>query len=481
MRTPYQHQVATDFLDDAMLQRLHETALRILSEIGLEVAHEGARESMSAAGFRVSGDRVFFAPHVVDEYLEERRRRLVSERGLAPPAPPPADDYKLHLSVGVYAHHVHDLNADRIVPYTCDSLTEMTKLVDVLEERALHSAAPGYPLDLPPALQPIAKYRIGALYSRHGEWPVDPISERSIPYVFDMADALGHSIRSLPVYVFSPLRLAGESLGVVMKYRDHLDAVHVSAMPSVGATVPIMPFGALAVAIAEVLGGFVTMAVVTGLPVEFGIGLHAFDLRFGTMVFGSPEAYLFGQLGPIVNEFYDSGRPRRRHLGLAAGGTHSRANFPNAQAAAEKAAIMTTGALIGVRHFDGIGILSVDEVFSPEQVLVDCEIKDQVERLIGGLDMTDGGYDWVQEVRRGVEGSFLTLESTLDHYRDTYWHPELFDRGFLAAYGYEGRLKLARRAREMVRQYIARHEYEPPAAVRHAVDRIWQRAVRELS
>ncbi|MHB0876934.1 MAG: trimethylamine methyltransferase family protein [Anaerolineae bacterium] len=480
MRIPYQHQPTTDFLDDAKLQRIHQTALRLLQEVGLEVSHEGALTQMASAGFRVGGNRVYFEPHVVEEYLVERRRRLEAERAAEPPQPPATDDFKLHLSVGVYAHHVHDLDGDRIVPYTCDSLTEMTKLVDVLEERNLHAPAPGYPLDVAPALQPIAKYRIGALYSRHGEWPVDPISEESIPYIFEIADALGHAVRSLPVYVFSPLRLAGESLGVIMKYRHLLDRVHVGAMPSVGATVPIMPFGALATSVAEVVGGFVALSVITGLPVDFGIGLHAFDLRFGTMVFGSPEAYLFGQLGPEVNEFYDSGRRRRRRLGLASGGTHSRANFPNAQAAAEKASIMTTGALIGVRWFDGIGILSVDEVFSAEQVLIDCEIKDQVERLIGGLDMSGEGYDWVEEVRQGVQGSFVSTDSTLDGYRETYWHPELFDRGFLAAYGYDGRMKLAERAHAMVRRYVARHEFEPGDAVRRAVDRVWEKAVREL-
>ena len=478
--TPYQHACTTDFLALDQAERIHQTVLRLLREVGLVVAHEGARKKMAAAGFRASGERVYFEPHVVEEHLAERRRRHEAERS-AQPADVSPDDGTLHLSVGVYAHHVHDLDADRIVPYTSDRLIEMTKLVDVLEERNVHSPAPGYPLDVPPPLQPIAKYRIGALYSRHGEWPVDPIAAASIPYVFEMAQVMGHPMRSLPVYVFSPLRLAGESLAVVLRYRERIEHVHVSGMPSVGGTAPILPFGALALAAAEAIGGFITLSVVTGLTVDFGVGLHAFDLRHGTMVFGSPEAYLFGQLGAEINEFYESGRPRRRRRGHAAAGIHVRANFPGAQAAAEKASLMTAGALIGARWFDGAGILSVDEVFSAEQLLVDCEIKDQVQRLIAGLDMGDGGYDWVEEVRRGVEhSSFVALDSTLDHYRETYWHPQLFDRGFLAAQGSDGRLKLAERARAMVNQYIARHEYELDAPRRQEIERIWQQAVKEL-
>jgi trimethylamine:corrinoid methyltransferase-like protein len=480
MPTHYQHQLATDFLAPGDPERVHQTALRILSEVGLEVADEEALRQMAAAGYRVSGQRVFFAAEAVESFVEGKRE--LSRRERSPePSQPAADDFTLHLSVGQYAHHVHDLDADRIVPYTVESLIEMTKLVDVLEERSVHSSAPGYPLDVSPPLQPIAKYHIQALYSRHGAQAVDPISAYSIPYVFEMAEVMGNPIRHLPVYVFSPLRLAGESLQVVRQYRDRIDGVGVGGMPSLGATAPVLPFGALALAAAEAIGGAMVVEQATGLPSSFGIGLHAFDLRFGTMVFGSPEAYLLGQLAPEINEYYSSGRPRRRRRGLASAGIHSRANFPGAQAAAEKAGLITAGALIGARWFDGAGILSVDEVFSAEQLLVDCEIKDQVQRLIAGLDMGDGGYDWVAEVQLAVQGSsFVALDSTLDNYRTAYWHPQLFDRGFLGSQGYEGRLKLAQRAREMTRSYVARHQFELDPARRREMERIWQRALRDL-
>ena len=472
-QTHYRHRPATEFLSPDRAQRVHEMALRILQEVGLEVAHQEARDRIAAEGLTVRGGRVYLPPPVVEEFLGRRRQGLPPEEVLLEE---PATT-EITLTVGVYAHHVHDLESDRIVPYTCEKLVEMTKLVDVLTERGVYSPAPGYPLDVPGPLQPIAQYRIGALHSRHGLRPVDPISARSFPYVWEMAEALGHPLRHLPVYVFSPLRLAGESLEAVMLYRDRLEGIHVSNMASVGGTAPILPLPALAMAVAEVIGGSIVLSLVTDLPVDFGIGLHAFDLRHGSMVFGSPEAYLFGQLNAEINAFY--GRYRER--GQAAAGIHVRANFPGAQAAAEKASLMTAGALIGVRHFDGAGILAVDEVFSPEQLLVDSEIRDMVQRLITGLDMGEGEYDWVEEVRQGVGSSFIGLDSTLDHYREVYWHPHLFDRGFLARQGSDGRTKLAQRARDMVQECTSRHEYQLDAPRRREVERIWQRAVAELA
>ena len=61
------------------------------------------------------------------------------------------------------------------------------------------------------------------------------------------------------------------------------------------------------------------------------------------------------------------------------------AKVPDCQSAAEKAAIMTAGAFLGARHFCCAGTLSLDEIFSPEQLLVDCEIRDWVQRGARGL------------------------------------------------------------------------------------------------
>jgi trimethylamine--corrinoid protein Co-methyltransferase len=472
---PYRHERATDFLRPGQAERVHALALQILEKVGLAVSHREILERATGSGIRVQEGRAHFAPWAVEEFLDGYRK-AVRAGDRAVQAENPASE--LTLSVGVYAHHVHDLETDRIVPYTSEKLVMMTKLVDVLTQRGVRSPAPGYPLDVPPPLQPIAKYRIGALFSRHGAAPVDPISGASVPYVMEMAEVLGHPLRRLPVYVFSPLRLAGESLEVVWQYRDRLEGLSVSNMPSLGGTAPIAPFAALAMAAAEVLGASLVLSRATGLPVRFGIGLHAFDLRFGTMVFGSPEAYLLGQLNAEINEFYSG---QRRERGQAAAGIHVRANFPGPQAAAEKAMLMTAGALIGARHFDGAGILAVDEVFSPEQLLIDVEIKDMVQRLLSGLDMSENTWDWLAEIQEGAQRGFIGLESTLQRYREAYWHPLLFERSFLDESDPAPRERILVRVRELVGRYIAQHEYELDAERRREIERIWKAAVQAFA
>jgi len=451
-------------------QRIHETALRILCQVGLAVLREDVRNRMADAGFPVRGERVHIEPRAVEEYLQDRRCHLAQSTPAAD-----CNDGHLRMTMNPYPHHVHDLDADDIVPYTTDKLIEMTKFVDTFAEEGIYSAAPGYPLDVPPKLQPVIQYRVGAEYSRNGTAPVDPMTVFAARYVFEMAEALGQPIRTLPVYVFSPLRLGGESLSLVLHYLDRLDHIHVSSMPSVGATAPIDPFGALALATAEVLGGALTLTVVTGKPADFGIGIHAFDLRTGSMIFGSPEAFLFGLAASDLNAFY-AGQQGRRHVH---GGILTRANWPSAQAAAEKASSMTAGALIGARWFSGVGSLSLDEVFSPEQFLIDCDIRDHVQRLINGLQFGDQSYNWVQQVEMGVDGSFMTLDSTLDHYRDVYWYPQLFERGPLAAQQQKGRLRLHNDAKALLRERLARYDYELDSHKRTEIYRIWNHAVED--
>jgi trimethylamine:corrinoid methyltransferase-like protein len=447
--------------------RVHELAKRILHEIGIEVRHNGMLQRLHTAGFRVSGDRVLFEPDVVDEYVGEMRRWIASRP--VPPAAP--DDGRLTLSVSTYSLHVHDIETDRVVPYTTDRLIEMCKLVDTLAGEGAYGAPPGIPIDEPPDLQPLAQYRIAALYARQGATPVDPTSARTVNYLLDIAEVMGRPIRSLPVYIPTPLRLGGESLDVVLACVDRLSHISVTSMPATGANAPIHPFGALALAAAEAMGGMVAVRVLTGKPVTFHAGIFPFDLRAGAMVFGSPENMLFQMLCADFNRFYGwagDGAPDNIHV---------MAKLPDTQSAAEKAAIMTLGAFLGVRHFSCAGTLSLDEIFSPEQLLVDCEIRDWVQHAIQGVWPGEEAVDdWLAEIQAGVQRGFMGLDSTLDHYLQHTWYPRRFQRGAIGPWLVAGQPCLSDRLRDEVRRRIAAHNFELDADRRQEIERIYRAA-----
>ena len=466
-------------LDDGQLERIREAAVAILAQHGLRVLHEGAREEAQQAGLRVVGDRVQLERGAIARFLDEER--AAGQAG-APAAVPqetasPAPR-RFRVLSAQYATHVHDLDTDKVVPFTTERLIEATKLIDALSEERVVGVAPGLPADVPNLLRPLMQYKIGAQYCRHGHQPIDARWEAPMAYVMEMAEALGQPIRSLPVYVVSPLSIGAESLACVMKHRRRLQSIQTGNMSSAGGSAPIRIGDAFALSVAETAGSAMVLRAITGLPVGWGVGVMAFDLRGMAMSFGGPEHQLFRWASEEVNAFFH-GRPARPVDEWSA--LTTQAKLPGPQAAAEKMAGAVTAALLGAADLEGGGTLSLDEVFSAEQLVFDCEVRDYVERLVAGIDGDCDPEAAVAEVADGLRGGFMTLDSTLSTYRTVYWLPRLSERRSLAAWMGAGCPDERRRAKERARELVDRHEYALPAALSEELERIYQRAARELA
>ena len=448
-------------------ERIHELGKRILHEMGLEVRNGKALQRLRAEGFRVDGDRVHFEPAVVEEHVSEMRRYLASQ----PRPAPRLDDGRFYLSASTYGLYVHDIDSDRMVPYTTERLVDMCKLVDTLADEDVSGAPPGIPQDEHPDMQQIVQFRVAALNARQQPIFVEPTSAKTVNHLLDMVEVMGRPVDHLKVYLPTPLRLGGESLEVVMACLERLSSIGVSSMPSVGATAPIHPFGALALGAAELLGGLVAMRALTGKPVTFRVSIWPFDLRVGAMVLGSPEHMLYLMLRGDVNTYY--GQP----WSPATGSIFVTAKRPDAQAAAERASTLAVGAILGARSFGGAGSLGLDEIFSPEQLLIDCDIRDWAQRGTQGIWLGEEAVDdWMEVIRAGVKRGFMGLDSTLDNYRQQVWYPRRFQRDAASAWMSRGQPHLSDEIRDEIRRRIASHEYELDSERRRQIQRICQSA-----
>jgi trimethylamine:corrinoid methyltransferase-like protein len=441
--------------------------IRILEEVGIAVPDTGVWERLRSCGFRVKDGRIVIPRKQVSAFLETERRRN-GDAFSEGPLPADLTDARITLAVSPYPQHVHDLLTDRIVPFGTAQLVEATRLVDVLWSRGVVSGAPGCPADVPPPLQPVVQYWIGATYARHGGYPVDPKSAESIPYVMEMGEALGNPLQRLPIYVFSPLTLGGESLSCALRFQEKLAGVHVSDMTSLGCTAPIRPGDAYALCVAEVIGSALLVQALVEVPVSWSIRLCPIDMSHLTMGLGSPEDFLLQLANAEVNAYFHGTR-----WSQAAGSIHTGAKLPGAQACAEKSSLMTTGALLGARRFGVAGTLSLDEVFSAEQLLYDVEVRDHVQRLVKGMDGDCDPERCLEEVVEGVDQKgFLGLDSTLDAYRDVYWHPQLFERRFLSGWKEAGEKSIRQEAHATIRTLLDQYEYELEADLQRELDRI---------
>jgi len=455
------------------LEAIEEAALHILEEVGVEVSHAELAARAAKEGFDFSQGRIRLARPQVARFLDEARGGTRRPQGRAAPRRIRGN---LVAHISPYPQSIHDPETDGVVPFTAARLTEATKLVGALADRGLVPQAPGCPTDVSAHLQVVLQYRIAAENLPEGGEPVDPKALAPMPYIMEMAEVLGRPIRSLPVYVFSPLKLAGESLTAVMEYESRLDSVGVSSMPAAGSTAPVRPAEAFALAAAEVIGSALILRECMKPAVHWSIGAHPFDLRGMAMTFGSPEALLFEMASCEVDAYFH-GRPWQP----AVGNIHTLAKLPGAQAAAEKATAMTLGALWGATEFHCAGVLSLDDIFSSVQLLADLEVKDHVQRLVQGLDTGCDADVFVTDVRAGLAHGFMGLDRTLDRYRDLYWHPQLFERRFLGPWRGASSPTFNQLAREMCRELVAGYDYEPPTDVKREIEHIWARAEQELA
>lgn len=463
-------------LSSSQLEQMEEAMMRILEDIGIAVLNENIVRQLVSCGFSTKDNRILIERKLVREFLDEERKsngnRFSEEQNFSPPK-----SNKITLSVSEYPQHIHDIETDSIVPFTTERLIEATKLLDLLTPRGIISRPPGCPSDIPPQLQPVMQYWIGALYSKNGQNPVEPKSLRSFSYIMKMAEVLGKQRQSITIYVFSPLTLGGESLRCVMEFKDSLSIVRVSAMPSVGCTAPINIGDAVALSAAEVIGASILTREIIDLPVNWHLRLCSIDLHSLAMSLGSPEDFLLQLVNYEINAYFHG-----TTWYPAAGIIHTNAKLPGAQACAEKSSLMTAGALLGQRNFGVAGTLSLDEVFSPEQLLYDLEIKDHVQQIVKGINGECDPERCVNDIREAIEqGSFVGLETTLKDYKDVYWGPKLFERQFLAAWQGEGSVSIRKRTHEMVRELSGQHDYELDSKLRMELDKILAKAKEEFS
>jgi trimethylamine:corrinoid methyltransferase-like protein len=459
------------------LEQVEITAGEILAEIGLAVDNPAIRAKVLATGFRESpAGRILVDRAAYREFIADERKAAGNRfaEGAKPGAPPGTI---IKVGVSNYPLFRHDMETGLIAPFTTKEHAEAVKLVDSLSARGLVACSPGYPADVPTEFSPVLAYWNQATYSRDGREAPDPKFSKATPWVMEMAGALGRPIKGLPVYVASPLNLSGESLENVILLKDRLESIHVANMPSPGSTAPVNLGDALAQAAAEVVGAAIIAGKLTGIRATWSFCLFPTDMRDLSMVFGSPENFLFHLVSAEALAFLHGDRWHP-----SAGNIHTMAKLPGAQACAEKASIMTAGALLGEQWFGSVGTLSLDEVFSAEQLIYDLEIRDHVQKLVDGKQVSIDVNRCLAEINMGIaQGSFAGLDSTLGLFRELYWHPAVFERAFLSGWRNKGEKTAKQNAQALINESMKKPAFHLPDGDQKAIDLILQRARKELA
>lgn len=437
--------------------QMHQAALDILQEQGVWVQHAQARKALAEYdGVQVAGEQVRIEAEVVSRCVP------------VPYGPGrPRVGGGMRPGTGGYCQNVLDPETGEIRPARLKDLVAALKLVDSYDAEG---AAPLTPTELPQALQEVALYRFGFEHARNVYGEV-MTSSAAIDIIFEMCNVMDVPFRHW-VYATSPLRIDHNDLETVRRFGPKGAGVWVCTMGIAGMTVPLPLAGAYTQSIAELLG---TMTVVKlFVPETQVLGgevfLSSMDMRTANFSFAAPETALMNVANLQIADYF--GFEMRREAWA-----HTAAKEPGVQAGCERATKMLFAGLMGAEYVTSLGMLSNDEVFSPEQWVIDMEILGYVNRVLQGIPFSEDQLcrSAIREI--GSQGEYLTHDSTLLNWRDV-WRGEIFDYQPLRSWQQAGQEGVRDRAREIARQRVAEHSYRLDDDTVGELERLYAKAAR---
>jgi len=444
-------------LSDEQVATLHETAMRICEEIGLDVLHEGARKLLAEAGLKVQDDRVSFDRGFLMEQvakaparftLQARDPAKTHEVGGPSPlwmnvgGPPFASDLEGGRRSGTLADH------DALV-----KLTHAAKVLNCVQTGAVEAME----LDVHTRHMDMEYSTIRwsdepyATYGTNGPKARDGIEMAAIVHGGREAIERDPALIGI-VNSNSPLVWDFKMVDALIAWAEANQAIAVTPFLLAGATAPVSVSGGLAQQVAECLSGVaIAQLVRPGTPCLYGSFFTAIDMRSGAPAFGTPES-IYGVLagGQLARNY---GLPYRGGGGLAS------ANTVDAQAAAESTLMLWATVLSRadvVLH--AAGWLEGGLTASFEKFALDVELLEQFAHTMRGIGFSDEelAFDALKEV--GPGGLYLASEHTMVHFKEWLTMSPLFTTPDIATWEGMGSPDARRRAFDSWNRLLASYE-----------------------
>jgi trimethylamine--corrinoid protein Co-methyltransferase len=458
LRNPFVPQ--TVFSEDEVAA-IHDTALRVLEELGLKVLLPEARRLFAGAGaivdeatgmVRIGRDIVTAhlaqAPRSIPAKAGTRERDLVFENGA------------LMFIAGSGTPNVTDIERGRRAGSLADfeAITKLVHSFDVMHCQAPYTEAQ----DVPVHLRHYAFMRAQLVLS--DKFPF--IYARGTPQVADsfemirLAQGITEDAFLADPYCYtiintnSPRQLDIPMAQGIIDFARAGQILVITPFCLAGAMAPITVAGALTLQHAEALAG-ITLAQIArgGAPVVYGSFSSNVDMKSGAPAFGTPEHFKAtlgsGQLARFL------GLPWR-----AGGG--SAGPSADAQAANETQMGLWASVLAGATVLiHSAGWLEGGLSFSYEKMITDLEVLQSIAELCTRTpaDADEIGFDAIAEVMPG--GHFFATTQTMARYRDAFYPPLVADLSNFGNWIEAGSKTATERAQGVWRKILA--DYQPPA------------------
>ncbi len=461
-RLPVNQDRPTEPLDEAGVEAIHDGAMRVLEEIGIEFLNEEACGLFREAGCRVEGTNVRMGRDWVMEMLghapssftltprNPARRLVVGER---------------HLLFGNVSSppNYYDLEIGRKVPGTRAQCADLLKLTQHFN--CIHFAG-GYPVE-PVDIHASVRH-LDVLFDKltltdkvvHAY----SLGKERVEDVMEMVRIAGglseEAFQATPrmytnINSTSPLKHDQPMIDGCLRCIRRGQAVIVAPFTLAGAMAPVTMAGAVTLSIAEALSAIALFQYVRpGAPSVIGTFTSNVDMKSGAPAFGTPEYMRATQMTGQMARFY--GLPMRAS-GVCA------ANVPDGQAMWETSNSLWSAVQSGTNIvYHAAGWLEGGLIASPEKFIMDCEVLQMIQRYMEPSITATGPEEIALEAIRevGSDGHYFGIEHTQERYEEAFYQAFVSDWRNFEAFSADGEVWTAERAHRLFRRIV--EAFEPP-------------------
>lgn len=460
-RLPENPDRPTEPLNEDGIARLHDGAMRILEEIGIEFLNEEALAIFRKAGAKVDGSNVrmgrdfvmemvakapdafTLTPRNQDRAIKVGGRTMLFGNVSSPPnfwslgtgkIPGRRENCIELLKLTQHFNCIHFAGGYPVEPVDIHaSIRHLDVLFDklTLTDKVMHT----YALGAERVEDALEMVRIGGGLGREE---------------FQAAPRMYTNINST-----SPLKHDMPMIDGCLRCVRAGQAVVVTPFTLAGAMAPVTMAGAVALSIAEALSAIALFQYAApGAACVIGTFTSNVDMKSGAPAFGTPEYMRATQMTGQMARFY--GLPVRSS-GVCA------ANVPDGQAMWETSNSLWAAVQSGSNMvYHAAGWLEGGLIASPEKFVMDCELLQMIQRYfeteIWATKQDDIALDAIREA--GPNGHFFGVQHTQDRYATAFHQPFLSDWRNFEAWELAGGIWTAERAHALYREIVA--GFEPP-------------------
>lgn len=418
-------------LTEDELNRIYDTALRLLENLGIGDVPDRLMADLVAAGATDNGaGRVLFPPQMVEAAIDQAAKTFVLH-GRDPKRSIEVGGNKVYFGTGGAAVQALDIDSQNYRSSTLEDLHNFTRLQDTLANVSWFTRC-----CIATDVEDIYDLDVNTAYAllKNTTKPTATaftVAEHVAPIVemFDIAAGGPGEFAKRPFVkthispMISPMRYGEDAVDVVYECIKHNVPMSCITAAQAGATAPATLAGFLAQSLAETLASLLMVhAIQPGFPMIFSNWPLVIDLRTGAFCGGNGETAVLNAASAQLSNW----------LGLPSGVASSMtdAKALDAQYGMEKGITSMAAALAGGNLiYESSGMTAALLGASFEGFVLDDEMHSHTYRTLRGIEVTEEnlGYDAIVDAVMG-EGHFLGGAHTLGAMERDYFYPSVADR-----------------------------------------------------